>query len=132
MVINENKMSFKRGDVVLANLGNKEGSIQWGVRPVIILSNDKNNYFSSVLSIVPLTTSKFKKRLPTHVDITRANSKIEKDSIALCEQTMIILKEYILKDQPLFTLSDELMSHIEYGVMVQLGLTQLMQSRMAV
>ncbi len=131
-MVNENKMSFKRGDVVLANLGNKEGSIQWGVRPVIILSNDKNNYFSSVLTVVPLTTSKFKKRLPTHVDITQANSKIEKDSIALCEQTRIILKEYILRDQPLFTLSDELMSQIEYGVMVQLGLTQLVQSRMAV
>lgn len=114
---------LKRGSVYLVNLGDKDGSIQWGKRPAIIVSNDLNNKFSSLISIVPITSSKFKKHLPTHVAITTANSGIEKDSIALCEQTMVIPKEYILKEEPLFILNDNLIKEIEIGMMIQLGLT---------
>ena len=116
---------LKRGNLYIANLGevtSKSGSIQMGKRPVIIVSNDINNFHSSMISIVPLTTSKYKKKLPTHVEITTNNSKIEKDSIALCEQIMVIPKDYIVKDEPLFTLTKELMSQINNGISIQLGL----------
>lgn len=113
---------IKRGDVILVDLKEKEGSIQWGQRPVIVVSNNLNNRFSQVISVVPLTTSKFKKNLPTHVGINKDNSRIRQDSIALTEQTMVIPKSYIIKNEPLFSLSEELMNKISIGMMIQLGI----------
>ena len=111
---------YKRGSVVLVNLGDKDGSIQYGIRPCVVISNNLNNKYSTVLTVVPLSTSKFKKDLPTHIAITTNNSKIEKDSIALCEQPTLITKDRIIKE--LFELNDILMRQIDIGVMIQLGL----------
>ncbi len=119
-MINKESMSYKRGVVVLVDLGDKNGSIQFGTRPCILISNNLNNKFSSVLTVVPLSTSKFKKDLPTHIAITTNNSKIEKDSIALCEQPTLITKDRVIKE--LFELDDILMRQIDIGVMIQLGL----------
>ena len=121
----ENKNNFKRGSVYLANLGevtSKNGSLQGGIRPIVLVSNDLNNFHSSMISIVPLTTSKYKKKLPTHVEINTSNSKIEKDSVALGEQIMVIPKNYIIKDTPLFTLSEDLLKKIDIAMMIQLGI----------
>jgi mRNA interferase MazF len=120
---------LRRGDVVLVDLGNREGSVQFGVRPVIIVGNNMSNEFSPVISIVPLTTSKFKKNLPTHVNVTTNNSLIQKDSVALCEQLMVIDKKYILKDKPLFALSNELMKRIDTCLIIQLGLIESISNR---
>lgn len=113
-------IGYKRGSVVLVNLGDRDGSIQFGIRPCVLISNNLNNKFSTVLTVVPLSTSKFKKDLPTHIAITTNNSKIEKDSIALCEQPTLIIKNQIIKE--LFELDDMLMRNIDVGVMIQLGL----------
>lgn len=118
---------IKRGSVVLVNLGDRNGSIQYGIRPCVVISNNLNNKFSNVLTVVPLSTSKFKKDLPTHIAITTDNSEIEKDSIALCEQPTLILKDQIIKE--LFELDDTLMRQIDFGVMIQLGLLNKNASR---
>lgn len=121
----ENKNNFKRGSVYLANLGevtSKNGSLQGGIRPIVLVGNDLNNFHSSMITIVPLTTSKYKKKLPTHVEINTINSKIEKDSVALGEQIMVIPKNYIIKDTPLFTLSEDLLKKIDIAMMIQLGI----------
>lgn len=125
-MVNEIKSSFlKRGSVYLADLGDitaKSGSLQVGKRPVILVSNDLNNFHSSMITVIPLTSSKFKKNLPTHVEINTTNSKIEKDSIALGEQIMVIPKNYIIKDAPLFTLSEDLLKKVDVAMMIQLGI----------
>jgi mRNA interferase MazF len=46
-----------------------EGSIQNGYRPVFVLSNDKNNAFSTTLNVIPLTSKMNKRRLPIHVEL---------------------------------------------------------------
>jgi len=84
-------MCYKRGDIFWAKLGEEtEGSLQTGARPVLIVSNDKANEFSSVITIIPIT-SKMKKKLPTHVLIKECG--LEKPSIALAEQITSINKE---------------------------------------
>lgn len=45
------------------------GHIQHGIRPVVIVSNDASNCYSSVATIVPLTTKFSKMHLPTLVTI---------------------------------------------------------------
>lgn len=133
MLENKNNI-FKRGSVILCNLcsvDTKNGSIQFGLkRPCIVISNNLNNNFSNVLTVIPLSTSKFKKKLPTHVEIDKTNSQIERDSIALCEQPILVNKDNIIRE--LFMLDDTLMEKINIGVMIQLGLTQFAMNRVAV
>lgn len=65
----ENVITYNRGDIFYADLGDGEmniGSEQCGYRPVIILQNDKGNLYSPTV-IVAIITSKSKKLLPTHV-----------------------------------------------------------------
>lgn len=58
------------GEIWMCNLSeNKGGSIQGGYRPVFILSNDRNNTYSTTLNIIPLTTKMNKRKLPVHVEL---------------------------------------------------------------
>lgn len=47
----------------------KDSHIQQGIRPVVIVSNDAANTYSPVVTVVPLTTRRHKKRLPTHAKL---------------------------------------------------------------
>lgn len=81
----------RRGQVWMANIpySTKEDSkIQRGRRPVVIVSNELNNKYSPVLTVVTLT-SRVKKKMPTHVNIG-TESGLKEESIALCEQIMTI------------------------------------------
>lgn len=69
-------------------------SIQGGTRPVVIVSNNKCNQHSPVVSIVPLT-SKPKRWLPTHVDLRGFG--LTADSTALCEQITSIDRNLITR-----------------------------------
>ena len=66
------------------------GSEQMAGRPAIIVSNDKNNTYSSVVEVVYLTTQP-KNDLPTHVTI-RSTSR---ESTALCEQIQSVSAQRI-------------------------------------
>lgn len=61
----------KRGDIYYADFGVKMGSCeQGGIRPAVVVSNNKANANSPVITVVPLTTKIWKKPyLPTHVQI---------------------------------------------------------------
>ena len=50
------------GEIWMCNLITKDGSIQSGYRPVFILSNDKNNTYSTTLNIIPITSKMNKKK----------------------------------------------------------------------
>lgn len=62
---------MKRGEIYYINRTDatlQSGSEQYTGRPAIIVSNDKNNEFSTTAEVVYLTTQP-KRNLPTHVDI---------------------------------------------------------------
>lgn len=82
------------GEVWFADLGVPVGCEQGGKRPVIIVSNDKYNRYSSCVNIVPLT-SKDKAKIPTHVEIE--DSCLESVSIALVEKYRDIDKARLIK-----------------------------------
>lgn len=56
-------------EIWMADLGEKSGSVQSGRRPVLIVSNDKNNVYSSVVNVMPMTTKMNKRNLPCHVEL---------------------------------------------------------------
>ena len=93
--LEEYKEKLIRGSVWFADLGENNGSIQAGIRPVIIVSNSMCNKFSPVVSVVALT-SRVKRGLPTHIYLNRNVTMLKSDSIALCEQVLSINKKQII------------------------------------
>lgn len=81
----------KNGDIYMADLLlDKEGSLQSGCRPVVIVSNDYANEYSPVITVLPMTSKMRKKKLPTHVIIEDCG--LNRRSVALAEQIMSINK----------------------------------------
>lgn len=113
--------NFKRGDVVIANLDSLERktSLQQGVRPVVIISNERCNRHSPVLTIVPLTSSVRKPKLPTHVSVCRLDIGTEQDSIALCEQQMAVDRDRLL--YKVGSCPEDVMRSIDKSILIQLG-----------
>lgn len=87
--------NLRRGQLWMADLGTIHGCdahIKRGIRPVIIVSNNKANENSSVLHVVPVTT-KVRRRLylPTHVFLNGfRTSGLHSHSVAACEQVQAI------------------------------------------
>ena len=65
-------MKIRRGDILYADLGGQyQGSMQGGMRPVVVVSNNMANKHSTVITVVPPSTKIFKKKnLPTHVFVS--------------------------------------------------------------
>ena len=82
-----------RGDIFIADLGTSKnsGSEQQGERPVVIIQNDKGNFFSPTVIVASMTSSINKKKLPVHVEMEN-NYYLEKNSIILIEQLRTIDK----------------------------------------
>ena len=84
------------GEIWMCNLSVKEGSIQSGYRPVFILSNDKNNTYSTTLNIIPITSKTNKKKLPVHVELrSYYEYGLKAPSTMLVEQIMTIPADYL-------------------------------------
>ena len=101
----------------MVRLPAREGSIQGGLRPAIIVSNDMANKFSSVIHIIPLTT-KAKKPLRTHVAISKESGMVM-DSIAMAEQSMLVDKACFCHQ--IGELNENLMNKIDTAIMIQFG-----------
>ena len=93
----------QRFEIWFAELGDHYGSsVQSGSRPVLVISNDVANRFSSTLTVIPLTTVQKKLGLPTHIQIAEADCQMINDhaylrnSVALAEQVTTIGKNALL------------------------------------
>jgi mRNA interferase MazF len=90
----------KRGDIFYVDFGKSDSTHkQSGIRPAVIVSNNKNNDNSPVITVVPLTARIWKKRyLPTHVQIPkRVGRGLDKPSMALAEQVETLDKKRVGK-----------------------------------
>ena len=77
----------RQGEIWMCNLANGSGSVQMGARPVFVLSNDKNNTFSTTLNVIPLTSQTQKNNLPIHVSLwDYGRYGLHKPSVLLVEQ----------------------------------------------
>ena len=59
---------MQKYDVYYCDFGKNLGSEQSGLRPCIILQNDKGNKYSPTTIVAPITSAT-KKKLPTHCEL---------------------------------------------------------------
>ena len=118
--LNNNNLEIKRGSIIMVDLPKGNNSVQGGVRPAVVISNDKGNKFSPVLIIVPLT-SRVKKFMPTHHTIEPSMiNGLSKTSIALAEQIITVGKDTVRNI--VGTLEEIDINFINHKVMTSLAL----------
>ncbi len=88
--------SYRRGDIYMADLGERIGSEQGGVRPVIVLQNDVGNFFSPNITIVPVTSKDKKPDQPTHYELVNVRG-LDLRSTALGECVETISKQRFIR-----------------------------------
>jgi|SRR3989344_2532319 len=113
-------VEIKRGDIVLVNLEPVKGSEQRGVRPCLIIQNDKGNKYSPLTIIAPLTSKQFTKEYPTNVFVKSKDSGLDKDSTILLNQIKTIDKSRIIKK--IYSLDFFLMSQVDLAIKISLAL----------
>lgn len=88
-------MIVKRGSIFNVELGERVGSVQSGVRPVLVVQNDIGNKYSTTVIGVPLTTKRVKRELPTHKNLKNYSELID-NSTVLAEQIFTFDKKQII------------------------------------
>lgn len=115
-------MKIKRGNILYVNMSDEyEGSIQGGMRPIVVVSNNQANKHSPVITVVPLTSRTYKKKyLPTHVLIKEEHcSGLGRDSVALCEQILPLNRKDIV--EYVGEVDKKMMKKITKAVQIQVG-----------
>lgn len=83
----------KRMEVYYAKLEKAKGSVQYGHRPVLVVSNEVANHAAGVVMVVPLTRKR-KKNLPTHVLVDLEGWNDPRSTI-MCEQILTISQKQL-------------------------------------
>jgi len=110
---------LSRGEIYVADLSPVREHEQGGTRPVLVIQNDVGNEYSST-TIVAAITSRTKKRMPIHVEITTDESGLPQDSIVLLEQIRTLDKERL--ERKIGRLSQEKMREVNRALCKSLDL----------
>ena len=110
----------RRGEIYLHNFGCNTGSIQNGVRPVMVVQCDEGNLTSPTTVVAAITTVIKKQYLPSHIFLDD-NFGLSKPSMVMLEQLKTINQEelthYIGRVDDKYVLK-----HINIGLKKAMGL----------
>lgn len=111
----------RRGEVWQVNLEPVEGHEIGRTRPALVISNDKNNRYSSTVTLIPITTS-IKKIYPFEVFISKKDSGLTFDSKIKCNQIRTVDKLRLLKSAG--KISQEILKKVEDALLIHLGISR--------
>ena len=112
---------IQRGEIYLADLGEGVGSEQKGIRPVLIVQNNRGNKYSPTVTVLPITTKIHKSSgLPTHVIIDKMGG-LKVKSATIAEQIVTIDKTRLI--EYMGSLDERFMrDNIDRSILVQLSI----------
>ena len=90
------KNKIRRGDLFYYDFGEREGSIQSGIRPVLVVQADEFNANAPTIIVASITTVLKKRYLPSHI-ILGQEFGLKKPSMVLLEQIQTINKKDLLE-----------------------------------
>ena len=90
-------MNIKRGQIHLASLDPVVGMEISKTRPVVIISNDKNNTFSGTVTVLPITSKSTQKVYPFEVVLRKGEGNLPKSSKVKADQVRTLDKGRIVK-----------------------------------
>jgi len=113
-------MIIKRGGIYLAALDPAIGHEISKTRPVLVISNNKNNTFSGTTTVLPITSKSLKRIYPFEVWIEKGKGNLPKNSKIKADQIRTLDKRRLIKT--IGMLSDNDMVVVEKAVKIHLGL----------
>ena len=127
-----------RGSVWFADLGLRTTSsllptyVQSGRRPILVISNDLNNRYGTILTVIPFTGSPKRLDMPTHVVVVPSDvrngyqpSEIYASTL-LCEQVTVLDKTRLVGYVGT-VVNPDLMARVETALLTQVGISQTRQ-----
>ena len=119
-------MEIKRGDIFYADLSPVVVSEQGGVRPVLIIQNNRGNRHSSTVLVAAITSKVGKADIPTHVFLEKEWKGMRKDSVVMLEQIRTLdrsrFKKYIGSVDP------GTMEQVNQAIVVSMDLESYMKT----
>lgn len=86
-------MEITRGDIFIADLNPVQGSEQGGIRPVLVIQNDRGNRFSPTVICAAMTSRVGQERSADATPwVSARDSGLKCDSLVLCEQIRTLEK----------------------------------------
>ena len=86
---------MKQYDVAYVDFPKNDESVQAGLRPALIFSNNLCNQYSPVITAIPVTSAR-KKHLPTHLYLPASKKYgLNTDSVLLAEQITTVNKRRV-------------------------------------
>lgn len=111
--------NIRRGDIFVAAFSGTIGSVQSGLRPVVVIQNNTGNRFSPTVIVATITSKIQKKReMPTHI-VVDVDGLIN-ESIVQLEQITTIDKKQVLDF--IGTMPISVMEQIDLAIKVSLDL----------
>lgn len=105
--------------------GYRQQGILDKARPVLVVSNNDNNCYSNIVTVIPITSTDSHSYLPTHISIKLPTRKSV--SYLVCEQISLMQKcdlgSYIA------TVTNDKMAEIEEGIKIALGMVAYSSSK---
>ena len=113
-------MTVKRGDIFYADLSPVVGSVQGGIRPVLIIQNDVGNKYSPTVIAAAITSRINKAKMPTHIELCASSYGLSKDSVILLEQIRTLDKQRLR--ERIGKLDTVMMGSVDKALYVSFGL----------
>ena len=120
LLIWKDGMNIKRGEVYLTALDPVVGKEISKTRPVVVISNDKNNEFSATVTILPLTSKNLQKIYPFEVFLSKGMGNLPKDSKVKADQIRTLDKSRLVS--LIGELDEEQVAQIEKAIKIHLEL----------
>ena len=112
----------KRGEIWQVSLEPVAGHEIGKTRPAVVISNDKNNEYSSTVTLIPITAS-IEKIYPFEVFISGEDSGLPLDSKIKCNQIRTVDKLRLLK--LVGKISTEIIKKVEEALLIHIGILKM-------
>lgn len=115
-------MNFpRRGEIWLVSLEPTIGREIGKTRPALVISNDRNNLFADIVTVIPITSKKTERIYPFETFLSSQETHLVQDSKAKANQIRTLDKKRLIK--PLTKLSLDRVSEIEQAILIHLGIS---------
>jgi len=114
-------MNIKRGEIYLAALDPVVGKEISKTRPVVVISNDKNNEFSATVTVLPLSSRNLERIYPFEVFLPEGagnlpkNSKVKADQIRTLDKSRLLTLVGSLEREDIAQIEKAIRIHLEFS-----------------
>ena len=113
-------MNIKRGDIYVAVLDPVIGHEISKTRPVVVVSNDKNNRYAGTITILPITSQNLEKIYPFEVFVEKGIGNLPKGSKVKADQIRTLDRKRLVKH--IGSIDEFVLNQIDLAIKIHLKL----------